>query len=126
MGIDVYMRWNNQTENEIQAQYTGFSIVHGHVGYLREAYHGEPYATKVLVPEAWTDGSSGDGIAIPAATLRARLADVEAAVQKRHENLYPDDSPADIERYKQSYRDFVALAEQKEAALGEPVRVIVS
>lgn len=44
------------TEHERRAQQTGFSVVHGHVGYLREAYHGEPYATRVLVPEAFVPG----------------------------------------------------------------------
>lgn len=55
MGIDVYMRWRDQTQEEREAQYTGFSIMHGHVGYLREAYHGDPYATKVMFPECWDD-----------------------------------------------------------------------
>jgi len=46
----IFMRrWNGQTKAEIEAQYTGFSVVHGHVGYLREAYHGAPYATEYLV-----------------------------------------------------------------------------
>jgi hypothetical protein len=55
MGIDVYAKWDGQTDDERKAQITGFSIVHGHTGYLREAYHGEPYATKVLFPECWDD-----------------------------------------------------------------------
>lgn len=55
MGIDVYAKWDGQTDAERDAQITGFSIAHGHVGYLREAYHGEPYATKVLFPECWDD-----------------------------------------------------------------------
>ena len=53
MGIDIYARWKGQTEAEEQAQNTGFSAVHGHVGYLREAYHGEPYATRYLAAEAF-------------------------------------------------------------------------
>jgi hypothetical protein len=56
MGIDIYIRWKGQTDEEIEAQFeglSGYSIVHGHVGYLREAYHGEPYATKYLVREAF-------------------------------------------------------------------------
>jgi hypothetical protein len=122
VGIDVYLRWKGQTEAEKEAQYTGFSIVHGHVGYLCEAYHGEPYATKVLVPEAF---DSNEAVPIPAATMRARLAATEAAVEHRHRTVY-DDADVDIERYRQSYRDFVALAESKEAELGEPVQVMVS
>jgi hypothetical protein len=121
VGIDVYLRWDGQTEEEQQAQYTGFSIVHGHVGYLREAYHGEPYATKVLVPEAFKD----DEAEIPAATLRERLPAVLAVVEKRHTTVY-DDSPESIAEFQQSYIDFVDLAERKEAETGKPVRVVVS
>lgn len=61
MGIDVYAKWDGQTDAERDAQITGFSIVSGHVGYLREAYHGPPYATKVLFPECFDDGY-GEGI----------------------------------------------------------------
>ena len=53
MGIDIYMDWDNQTEEEKKAQLTGFDIGAGSVGYLREAYHGSPYATHYLVKEAF-------------------------------------------------------------------------
>ena len=43
----------------------------GHVGYLREAYHGEPYATRFLFPESFA--SETREARIPAKTLRARL-----------------------------------------------------
>src|SRR5579859_2358021 len=53
MGIDIYAKWDGMTEAEEDEQYRSLlSAEHGHLGYLREAYHGEPYATKVLVPEA--------------------------------------------------------------------------
>jgi hypothetical protein len=52
-------------------QVTGFSAERGHVGYLREAYHGGPYVTKYLVAEAFA--AQGREAAIPAATLRERL-----------------------------------------------------
>jgi len=71
MGIDIYLHWRGQTEEEEQKQVTGFSGVHGHVGYLREAYHGGPYVTKYLVAEAF--GPEHREAAIPAATLRGRL-----------------------------------------------------
>ena len=53
MGIDIYMEWDNMTEEDKHAQLTGFSIEHGHVGYLREAYHGNPYVTRFLLKEAF-------------------------------------------------------------------------
>ena len=49
VGIDIYLRWERMTEAEREAQQFGFSVIHGHVGYLREAYHGAPYATHVLI-----------------------------------------------------------------------------
>lgn len=53
MGIDVYADWDGRTKEEQEAQYTGFSVTSGDAGYLREAYHGEPYATMVLFPECF-------------------------------------------------------------------------
>jgi hypothetical protein len=124
LGYDVYLHWQGQTEEERQAQYTGFSIVHGHVGYLREAFHGEPYAIKVLVPEAFMDGYQHE-VTIPAATLRSRLPQTLAAVERRHTTIYHD-PPERIVSYQKSYEDFVALAEQKERETGAAIRVRVS
>ena len=86
MGIDIYAQWSGMTEAEQAAQITGMSVVHGHVGYLREAYHGEPYATRVLVPEAF-DGH-GKPVAIPAALLRKRLPATLAAADMRERTIY--------------------------------------
>jgi hypothetical protein len=128
MGIDIYMRWQDQPEAERSAQYTGFSIAHGHAGYLREAYHGRVYATRVLVPEAFNDDPDRDyeaGVAIPAAVLAARLPDALAAARTREAVTYglavvPDDHPA-----LQSLRDFVALAVRLEAE-GKQPRIVAS
>lgn len=57
---------------EQDAQRTGMSVVHGHVGYLREAYHGGPYVTRFLMPEAF-EAPFEEGAPLPAATLRQRL-----------------------------------------------------
>lgn len=54
MGIDIYARWKNQTPKQVQEQFTGFSAVHGHVGYLREAYRGNPYATYYMFQEVFS------------------------------------------------------------------------
>jgi len=35
MGTDIYLEWDGMTEEEKKAQYTGFSIDAGRVGYLR-------------------------------------------------------------------------------------------
>lgn len=71
MGIDIYAKWREQTKDEEQAQYTGFSVEAGNVGYLREAYHGSPYVTKYLVAEAFESKTAE--ARIPAQTLKERL-----------------------------------------------------
>lgn len=57
MGIDIYMYWPGMTPQDKALQYVGFSALAGSVGYLREAYHGSPYATKFLVTEAFLSDS---------------------------------------------------------------------
>jgi hypothetical protein len=118
MGIDVYARWDGQTEAERQAQYTGFSIMHGHVGYLREAYHGDPYATKVLFPECF---ENEDDVAIPAAKLRERLPDAINATRAR----YADSDGKFIAEVIASVVSFVELYERLESE-GKNPRVYVS
>ena len=68
MGIDIYMRWDGMTEEDRDKQITGFDATVGEVGYLREAYHGGPYATRYLVEEAFEDSPEGraDEVHIPA------------------------------------------------------------
>jgi hypothetical protein len=117
MGIDIYVRWDGQTEDEKKAQYTGFDITAGAVGYLREAYHGNVYATRVLVPEAF----EGDcNAAIPAATLRERLPATIGAHIKRmadnYERTIDEHAPS-----AQTFVAFVDLVEAKERAGLNPI-----
>lgn len=124
MGIDIYMQWHGQTDEEREAQYTGFSVVHGRVGYLREAYHGEPYATRYLVPEAFADP---DHMAqIPAAVLRERLPHTLALAEERERTVYEETDEAAIAETKKSFVDFVQLCEQKERETGEPTTIYAS
>lgn len=74
MGIDIYLEWEGQTEAERQQMCTGFSTTSGNMGYLREAYHGGPYATQILLREAFE--SEDCRAKIPAAVLRERLTHV--------------------------------------------------
>lgn len=122
MGIDIYTHWRGQTEEEKDAQITGFSVAHGHVGYLREAYHGEPYATRHLVAEAFENGEA----VIPAAVLRERLPHTLALVAVRQQEVYDEHDPKAINEVQQSFMDFVALCEKKERETGEPVTIIAS
>jgi hypothetical protein len=112
MGIDIYLRWDLMTEDEVEKQFQGFDITIGNTGYLREAYHGEPYATMTLVPEAFD--AHGDPTTIPAATLRERLPETMKLAMRRERDIYHqtpnEDSPA-----IQSFVEFVELAEQLES-----------
>ena len=110
---------------EEAAQITGFSAVSGHVGYLREAYHGEPYATRVLVPEAFEE-SAADGVPIPAARLRERLPQALQTAIERERQLYGDASASESSPPVKSFADFVALCERMEAETGAPCMIIAS
>lgn len=92
MGIDIYAQWRNQSEDEHQAQFTGFSTVAGGKGYLREAYHGGPYVTHYLVSEAFEHGGSK----IPAKTLRERLPAAVVLAMIRHAKLYKGEKDPSI------------------------------
>jgi len=90
MGIDIYLRWPNQTKAEKEGQYTGFSITAGDVGYLREAYHGGPYATKHLLREAFNDEGEAK---IPASVLRERLPETIMLAIYREHVVYGEGDP---------------------------------
>ncbi len=138
MGIDIYMNWDGMTEDEKHAQYTGFSTTSGDVGYLREAYHGGPYATETLLPEAfeWVQeignlmscaemaGSElpddlcdllTRGVPMQAETLQDRLGSTILRVRERIDKVYPMTSPEDADLVVSSYISFVDLALAKQA-----------
>ena len=72
MGIDIYLEWDGKDEDEsVEQGALGFNTTAGHAGYLRESYHGGPYATKILVREAFE--AENCRARIPAARLRKRL-----------------------------------------------------
>ena len=159
------------TEEDDKNQYTGMSTMAGNVGYLREAYHGGPYATKILCREAF-DAENGEA-EIPAAVLRERLTHVtepalgrdgghmvaqmiaqflsganlspevevippavrsgitqpmtvEEAIRTRYATVYPETDQKHVDDVVESFRAFVALAEQKEKETGHPCTVYAS
>ena len=104
------------------------SIEHGHVGYLREAYHGAPYATRVLMPEAfdrenflrWCANSSRNTARTPAGDAHRppRLGNCSyttrtATTGTRAPSL-------------KSFTEFVELCERKERETGEPCTIAAS
>ena len=111
MGIDVYLRWDGMTKEEEEAQYCGFQVDQGRVGYLREAYHGGPYATHVLLPE----GFEAEGeVSIPGKVLLERLPEAISAAIKRAREVYGEEVGEDSPVVR-SLKDFVALALKLEA-----------
>lgn len=122
MGIAIYARWKGQSDAERMTQATYlFTTTDGGKGYLQESYHGEPYATRHLCPEAFED----DGAHIPSAVLKERLPRALALTEERERALYQT-GDRELEEVKQSFRDFVALCEAKEKETGEPVFIIAS
>ena len=123
MGIDVYLQWQEMTEEDRKAQYLGFEVSAraGSVGYLREAYHGGPYSTEVLVPEGFEDDSE-DGVPIPVETLRERLPAAIQAAHERGRTVYknPEGDPT----MELALRAFLETAERL-AAEGKVPRVRV-
>ena len=138
MGIDILLSWDGMTEAEQAAQLTGFAIDAGHVGYLREAYHGGPYATEVLVPEAFHCAQLGSAAAraagfdvdetaavrIPPATLRGRLEAVCGVAIARAAKVYGDHLTPDSAEVR-AFIDFVELAERLERS-GRHPRIFAS
>ena len=111
MGIDIYMRWDGMTEEDREKQYTGFDATVGEVGYLREAYHGGPYATHYLVEEAFEDGA--DDVHIPAKELRKRLPLTKEIVIQRFRDVYKEEIEED-NVFVKAFEDFVKLSEALE------------
>jgi hypothetical protein len=115
MGIDIYARWKGQTRRERKDQQTGFSTIHGHTGYLREAYHGGPYVTRFLVREAFeTDDCEAH---IPAAVLKSRLPQAVVLSLIRHQLVYNDQVPHMLNAEKPE--EIIAAVAKMFAAGGE-------
>ncbi|MDP9237931.1 MAG: hypothetical protein M3P30_11150 [Chloroflexota bacterium] len=140
MGIDVFMSWGTgpSFDGNFEESFRGAN------GYLREAYHGGPYATVVLVPEAFGDplraaqafgmarvesaavGTDADGYAlIPAGVLRSRLAATLLTVADRYRTVY-DEECGEGHPALREFVEFVELAERMQAQLGHPVGVSAS
>lgn len=122
MGIDIYARWRGQTDAEREAQAKAWlSTTGGEFGYLREAYHGEPYATRHLCREAFECESAF----IPSAVLHERLPETLRLAEERERTIYKSDERS-IEEVKQSFRSFVGLCALKERETGAQVLIVAN
>ena len=119
MGIDIYAHWDGESAEDMHEQVSSWlSIEAGDRGYLREAYHGEPYATRYLCAEAFETGEAR----IPASVLADRLPVALSIAEERERSLYGKNGHP--EAVTQSFRDFVAFCERKERESGAPVRIV--
>ena len=128
MGIDVYLSWDGQTDIEKKAQITGYSVGMGHVGYLREAYHGEPYATKELFGWFWNEEQPENGYKVSSFDLMRRLPAALEASAKRHREKYNENGNPDKPEksyFLKSFVDFVTLHKRLEVEERNP-RIIIS
>lgn len=119
MGVDIYLRHKG-----VEHTPWGSGASTGKDGYLREAHFGGPYASMILVPEAFA--AEQFGVPIPAATLRARLPETLRIAEVRIRRVYGVTDPNDVDKLLQEYRDFVELCGQIEQETGKPTTVIVS
>jgi len=117
MGIDIYAKWLNQTKVEEDKQYCGFNAWNGYSGYLREAYHGEPYATHFFVKEAFE--SQEAQARIPAKVLKERLPETIKLVREREQGVYQETDEYSIWKTQKSFVDFYKLCKRKEKENGE-------
>ena len=111
MGIDIYMRWDGMTEEDRDKQITRFDATKGDVGYLREANHGQVFATEYLVKEAFAK-DAGE-VHIPAKELRKRLPLTKEIVIQRAKQVYKEELTEDDAVVK-AFEDFVKLSEALE------------
>lgn len=122
MGIDIYARWRGMTDAERQAQEEAWlSTTSGHVGYLWEAYHGEPYATRHLCKEAFAHGEAF----IHSAVLWERMDETLRLAEERERTIYQSDENR-IAEVKQSFRNFVGLCAEKERETKAEVLIVAN
>ena len=106
-------------------QITAFDTTMGRTGYLREAYHGEPYATEKLIPEARNKTLDPSNLQVPNRLLKQRLPSTIKAAIKREQTIYKAKNVTIKSPVVKSYIDFVALHEKLEKA-GKKPRIFYS
>lgn len=138
--ISVFMTWKGQPEEARKRQMASLlDNTAGNIGYLTEQYSGAPYPTTMLCKEAFRT-EDPNGVAIPAADMRARLPEVillakqkaakfqgdprnnskEIEISAASKEVLPDDTTPSV----RAFVDFVELAEKMEKETGEPVTIV--
>jgi hypothetical protein len=128
MGVDIYMHWKDQSEEEEKAQYTGFSLDAGAKGYIREAYHGNPMVTMEMFKECFggnEENTEDKGVEFTSGKLLSRLpAAIESVLAKQKTRYVAN--PMYSLYMTRSLCDFVELAIEKEKLTGSSVRIYAS
>ena len=108
MGYDVYLRWDGMTTEEKDAQFTGYSTVHGHSGYLRWSYEKPNPVLNLLKP--WMTNAYPEEISgVPSADILKRLPKAKDAILS-----YDGISDQVKVEIVESFANFVLLYEKKE------------
>lgn len=140
MGIDIYAEWGDESfhdraDREVgrpdykadreTAKKQSALIYSGANGYLRESYHGRPYATREFVREAF---EAKDATArIPASVLMGRLEKAAADTIQRYREVY-DCEPRSEETLWQmrQFADFARKVAEIERETGVTPNIIAS
>jgi len=120
MGVDVYMRWKDVTEEERRSQITGFRSS-GNVGYLRGTYFGGlSDALKVLFGwMSWDEETPFDPVAFEVALTLLKSRNGERPEKGRWD--YTEGSELDLSERQnapidakdfQEYQDFLELGKR--------------
>jgi hypothetical protein len=130
MGIDIYARWEGQTEEEKAAQQTGFTDFAGRYGHLREGHLALPSVIRYLVHEAFAEEQHGtmieSGVSIPATTLRRRLPQSLHLMEQQLGDFYVNGTQEAVQPYFNDIIAFVALCERMEKKTGQPVNILAA
>lgn len=122
MGIDIYAEWADERFEEVKPTLDSWAEEQqNYAGYIREAYHGEPYPSQYLVREAF---HHPDGVIIESKTLRARLPETLRRARERERIIYGVTDNEEIEREVAQYERFVTFCEMMEEKLQSPPTII--
>lgn len=115
LGVDIYMRWDGMTDEEREAQFTGF-VNAGKAGYLRGAYFGG-LSDVLNVLFSWMNWDI-DTVFDPQA-FRKQLKIIKEMKSRPHEGMWDDRPPFDErqnapvpEEVIKDYEDFLKLGEE--------------
>jgi len=76
MGLDIYLKWDDMTEEDAKAQITGFNINSGHKGYLRASYNETMCVELGLLHKVFENKWNDKGKNVPLKVSQDRIQEV--------------------------------------------------